>query len=249
MEPREDFLVADWPAPPGICAGTTLRSGGFSAPPRDSLNLGMHVGDDPATVIRNRRMLTQTLGLPAEPSWLTQVHGQRVVNPDREDGREADAAITTDPRQVLAILTADCLPIVFCDRAGTCRGAAHAGWRGLVNGVLEATVEALPVTPGSLMAWLGPAIGAARFEVGAEVRQAFMDVCAADAKAFMPAEESGKYLADIYALARARLNRAGVESVHGGGLCTIEQPDCFYSHRRDRGRTGRMATLIWAVAE
>lgn len=240
------FLPADWPAPASIRAGTTLRGGGVSAPPFDALNLGDRTGDDAAAVAANRDRLRADLALPGPPVWLDQVHGTRVVDADAAVAGEADASVGVAASTVCAVLTADCLPVLFCDRAGACWGAAHAGWRGLAAGVLEATIAALPAAPERLLAWLGPAIGARHFEVGAEVRAAFCDRCADDAAAFTPASAPGKYLADIYALARARLGRAGVASIHGGGQCTIDDPARYYSYRRSP-RTGRMASLVWSV--
>ncbi|RJS92191.1 peptidoglycan editing factor PgeF [Salinisphaera sp. Q1T1-3] len=248
MNPATDFVAANWSAPPHMRAGTTRRTGGVSAPPFDTLNLGMHVDDVPAAVTANRRALVAALDLPAEPVWLTQVHGTTVVDLDAQCPGEADAAIATRPDRVVAILTADCLPVVFCDRAGRCFGAAHAGWRGLAAGVLEATIEALPAHPRDLLAWLGPAIGPRRFEVGAEVRAAFVDAHGDDHVAFRETGRPGTFRADIHALARARLRRAGLHEVSGGDVCTVESSD-FYSHRRDQGLTGRMATLVWSTAQ
>lgn len=247
MNPSTDFLAAQWSAPAGIRAGTTLRSGGVSGAPFDTLNLGAHTADTSAAVIENRQRVEQALDLPASPAWLDQVHGTVVADLDAGHSGPADAAITCHPDRVVAVLTADCLPVVFCDITGRCRGAAHAGWRGLAAGVLEATVTALPAAPSDLLAWLGPAIGPQRFEVGADVREAFADRRPADARLFTPTDKPGKYLADIYALALRRLGALGVTRVYGGGWCTIGDPARFYSYRRD-GSTGRMATLIWSVA-
>ena len=246
MNPASDIVCADWPAPAGIRAVTTRRSGGVSAAPFDTLNLGDHVGDTPEAVALNRARLVETLALPSAPAWLHQVHGTRVIDLDQETGAgiEADAAVTRDPARVLAILTADCLPVVFCNAEGSARGAAHAGWRGLAAGVLEATIQAMDCPPGQLMAWLGPAIGPTRFEVGADVRAAFVDHHSDDHAAFREGRRPGKFLADIYTLARARLRRAGVINVTGGEHCTIRDRG-FFSHRRDQGQTGRMATLVW----
>ena len=246
MNPASDFIWADWPAPAGIRAGTTRRTGGVSKSPFDALNLGDHVGDASESVALNRGRLQQTLALPAAPIWLNQVHGTTVARLDASTvwPVEADAAVTRDPACVLAILTADCLPVVLTSRDGQVRAAAHAGWRGLAAGVLEATVAAMDCSPGEIMAWLGPAIGPRRFEVGAEVRAAFVDAHSDDHAAFREARRPGKFLADIYALARARLQRAGISQVSGGGHCTVSDAG-FYSHRGDRGQTGRMATLIW----
>lgn len=248
-----DWLIPDWPdAPPTIGVLSTTRTGGVSLPPYDDgasgggLNLGSHVGDAPAAVRENRTRLRALL--PAEPAWLTQVHGARVADATQVDPggtEQADASIASAPGVVCAIQTADCLPVLFCDRAGKVVGAAHAGWRGLAAGVLENTVAQMRAAGGSdILAWLGPAIGPQRFEVGEEVRQAFIARTPRAEAAFAPAGTSGKHLADIYALARLVLRGAGVDSVSGGGLCTVSDPRRFYSYRRDR-TTGRMATLIW----
>jgi hypothetical protein len=219
----------------------TTREGGVSGAPWTSLNLGDHVGDDSAHVMANRARLRQQL--PAEPGWLKQVHSARVVELGRESNREADASFTRDAGEVCAVLTADCLPVLFCDRAGSVVAAAHAGWRGLADGVLEATVAAMQVSPGEILAWMGAAIGPQAFEVGDDVRDAFVAQHAEAAAAFVP-NAPGKWLADIYRLARIRLGHAGVQAVYGGGRCTFTEADSFYSYRRDRV-TGRMASLIW----
>ena len=246
MDEAIGFLAADWPAPAHIKAGTTLRTGGVSLPPFDSLNLGDRAGDEPAAVATNRERLRDALALPSAPAWLYQVHGTRVVDAGGDTSGEADASVASRTDAVCAVLTADCLPVLFCDTRGDCWGAAHAGWRGLAGGVLEATIEALPAAPANLMAWLGPSIGAHNFEVGEDVRSAFCDRAAADASAFVARDTPGKYLADIYALARARLERAGINAVYGGGLCTIDDAQRFYSYRREP-ETGRMASLIWST--
>ncbi len=237
-----DFLRPDWPAPPAVHALQTLRAGGCSQPPWDSFNLGDHVGDAPSCVAANRARLRALL--PAEPRWLSQVHGVQVVAAATLGGvPQADAAFTREPGVVCAVMTADCLPVLFCDRAGTVVAAAHAGWRGLVAGVLEATIAAMAVAPGELLAWFGPAIGPQRFEVGDEVRAAFVHHDPAAATAFV-AHGPGKWLADIYRLAGQRLAAAGIADVYGGDCCTVSDPGRFFSYRRD-GTTGRMATLIW----
>ena len=238
------MILPDWPAPPRVHGRMTTRDGGVSGAPWTSLNLGDHVGDDPTHVAANRARLRQQL--PAEPGWLKQVHSARVVELGRESNREADAAFTRQAGQVCAVLTADCLPVLFCDRAGSVVAAAHAGWRGLAGGVLEATVAAMQVPPGEILAWMGAAIGPQAFEVGDEVRQAFVAQHPEAAMAFLQHPESapGKWLADIYQLARIRLNHAGVPAIYGGGRCTFTEADSFYSYRRD-GVTGRMASLIW----
>jgi YfiH family protein len=236
------MIVPDWPAPPRVKSEMTTREGGVSTAPWRSLNLGDHVGDDPVHVAANRARLRQQL--PAEPAWLKQVHSSRVVELERDSNREADAALTRQAGQVCAVLTADCLPVLFCDRAGTVVAAAHAGWRGLAGGVLEATVAAMQVPPGEILAWMGAAIGPQAFEVGDEVRAAFVAQHPQAAAAFVPQPTPGKWLADIYQLARIRLNHAGVQAIYGGGRCTFNEADSFYSYRRD-GVTGRMAALIW----
>ncbi len=235
-------IKPDWPAPAKVHALVTTRAGGVSLPPYDSLNLGDHVGDEPAAVAENRRRLRALL--PAEPAWLKQVHGTTVALADGlAQPVEADAAAAFESGTVCAVLTADCLPVLFCDRRGSRVAAAHAGWRGLAAGVLEASVAALDCEPAEILAWLGPAIGPQAFEVGEEVREAFVRDLPAATAAFLPGQP-GKWLADIYQLARLRLARAGVSQVYGGGLCTHADAERFYSYRRDKA-TGRMATLIW----
>lgn len=246
------WLTPHWPdAPANIGALTTLRGGGVSAAPYDDgqggggLNLGVHVGDDPACVQRNRALLQGVL--PGRPAWLNQVHGVAVADAAQVQAGlvpEADASFAAAPGAVCAIMTADCLPVLFCSADGGVVAAAHAGWRGLANGVLEGTLQAMRAAgAGEILAWLGPAIGPQRFEVGADVLAAFQPV--APAAAFVPlAGQPGKYLADIYALARAVLRRHGVDSIAGGEHCTVSEPARFYSYRRD-GVTGRQASLIW----
>jgi hypothetical protein len=236
------MILPDWPAPPNVKSLMTTREGGVSDVPWASLNLGDHVGDDPAHVAANRARLREML--PAEPGWLRQVHSARVVELGRDANPEADASFTREAGQVCAVLTADCLPVLFCDRAGSVVAAAHAGWRGLADGVLEATVAAMQVPPGGILAWMGAAIGPQAFEVGDEVREAFTGRHAAAAAAFVPQPTPGKWLADIYQLARIRLDHAGVRAVYGGGRCTFSEAESFYSYRRD-GVTGRMASLVW----
>jgi YfiH family protein len=231
----------DWPAPSAVKSLMTCRKGGVSEPPWASFNLGDHVGDDPGHVAVNRARLREQL--PAEPGWLKQVHSTRVVELGQDPDREADASFSRQPGKVCAVLTADCLPVLFCDRAGSVVAAAHAGWRGLAGGVLEATVTAMQVPPREVLAWMGAAIGPQAFEVGDEVREAFIARHAETAAAFTP-HGSGKWLADIYQLARIRLGHAGVQAVYGGGRCTFSEAESFYSYRRD-GVTGRMAALVW----
>lgn len=237
------WIVPDWPAPAHVKALSTTRAGGVGAAPFDSLNLGTHVGDDPAVVAANRALLRALL--PAEPCWLNQVHGTVVVDLATAHGvPDADGAVSRKPGAVCVVMTADCLPVLLCDRAGTVVGAAHAGWRGLQGGIIEATVKAMGVPAADIMAWLGPAIGPAAFEVGDEVKAAFVADCPAAAEAFRPAGPAGKWLADLYLLARQRLAALGVVSVSGGDACTCTEPGRFFSYRRD-GRTGRMASLVW----
>jgi hypothetical protein len=269
-------MEPEWPAPPGVRALSTFRSGGVSAAPYTSLNLGDHVGDALEAVAENRRRLNTAAGLPAEPAWLTQVHGTNVADLDAAAelgtagaglagpadlvrartgpvgaaGRgasgpvgPADAAFTRQRGRVCAILTADCLPILLAADSGDVVAAAHAGWRGLAGGVIEATVKALQVAPERLMAWLGPAIGPQHFEVGAEVREAFVKGDLGAEAAFVP-NARGRFMADLSALARRRLAALGVGRIYGGGHCTYADGDRYFSHRRD-GVTGRQAPLIW----
>ena len=237
------LLQAGWPAPAAVRTLLTTRQGGVSQPPYDSFNLGTHVGDQPEAVAANREQLR--LLLPDEPAWLNQVHGTNVVDAAEigETLLDADASFSRQPGKVCVVMTADCLPVLLCDDAGSVVAAAHAGWRGLCDGVLEAAVSATAVAPATLMAWLGPAIGPDAIEVGAEVRAAFIACDPAAAAAFTDIGE-GKYLADIYQLARQRLAAAGVSRVYGGDDCTVIERERFFSYRRD-GITGRMASLIW----
>lgn len=236
------WLTPDWPAPANVRACVTTRAGGVSQAPFDSFNLGDHVGDEPAAVAENRRRLTGELR--CRPAWLSQVHGIEVVEADPSRVAEADASWSATAGIACAVLTADCLPALFCDRAGTRVAAAHAGWRGLVGGVLEATLDALAVLSSDVLVWLGPAIGPHAFEVGPEVREAFIACHAQAAEAFVPSRNAGRYMADIYQLARIRLAARGVEAVYGGGWCTFSDAQRFYSYRR-AARTGRLASLVW----
>ena len=241
-----ELIIPDWPAPAGVAALSTTRAGGVSGGAYASLNLGDHVGDDPAAVAENRRRVASRL--PGEAVWLEQVHGCEVVGLDRAARiPPADGAISRSPVKACVIMTADCLPVLFCDRAGTVVGAAHAGWRGLLGGVLENTVAAMGVSPAEVLAWLGPAIGPSAFEVGDEVRAAFVARDAKAQSAFV-ANEGGRWLADLYALARQRLAASGVVDVSGGDRCTFTEQDRFFSYRRD-GKTGRMATMAWLTAK
>lgn len=246
-------IEPEWAAPAGVRSAFTLRGGGISAAPYDSLNLGAHVGDATEAVRENRRRVRERLGLPAEPVWLQQVHGTRVVEigaPAASDGEaarpEADAAVTRAPGQVCVIQVADCMPVLFAARDGSAVGAAHAGWRGLAGGVLEQTIAKLGVPPAQLLAWLGPTISQTNFEVGDDVRTAFMKGDAGAAAAF-EANSRGRWQCDLYALARRRLAALGVGDVSGGGWCTFADASRFFSFRRE-GRCGRMAALIWMEA-
>jgi polyphenol oxidase len=244
------LLRPDWPAPAGVMACSTLRRGaGISLPPFDHFNLGARCGDHAAAVAANRAALRELAGLPSAPRWLAQVHGIAVhrCGAECEDGEpEADAAITAEAGVVLAVLTADCLPLLFCSEDGNEIAAAHAGWRGLAGGVLEATVREFSLPVERYLAWLGPAAGPQAYEVGDEVRAAFVDVDRGAAAAFAPTRP-GHWFCDLYALARRRLQELGLQRIHGGGFCTISDPARFFSHRRD-GRSGRMASLIWRRA-
>lgn len=237
------WITPQWSAPANVRALVTTRQGGVSEGAWASMNLGLHVGDRPEAVRCNRARLRDCL--PAEPAWLEQVHGTRVVDAESVHAPiSADASVARRAGTVCAVMTADCLPVLLCDTAGSVVAAAHAGWRGLAAGVLEATVAHMKVAPATVIAWLGPAIGPQAFEVGEEVRSTFVAADAAAARAFLPAGGQGKWLADLYVLARQRLARVGVSRVHGGQWCTHADPARFYSYRRDRV-TGRFASLVW----
>jgi YfiH family protein len=244
------WLVPDWPVPRGVRALSTWRSGGASSGVYASLNLGSAVGDDDASVAENRRLLALAAGLPAEPCWLRQVHGCDVVDldvspatvpPAPQPGQ--DAAITRKSGRVCAILTADCMPVLFASADGGSVGAAHAGWRGLAAGVLAATVAALKGDPLALMAWIGPCIGPDVYEVGPEVRAAML-AAMPDAEAAFRAGTGSRFMADLPLIARLQLQSLGLERIYGGTECTYRDPGRYFSYRRD-GRTGRQATLIW----
>jgi YfiH family protein len=245
-------LSPDWPVPDCVRSVFTLRGGGVSIGSYASLNVGSHVEDAGPAVTENRRRIATSFELPSEPAWLTQVHGAQVVRlgASPQAGLKADAAVTTRAGCVCAIQVADCLPVLFAAADGSAVGAAHAGWRGLAAGVLEATVGALAVPPGQLRAWIGPGIGPAHFEVGPEVRESFLAAAsaasAAEVEAAFTANDRGRWQCDLVALARQRLVACGVSAIHGGQWCTFGDPDNFFSHRRD-GRSGRMAALIWLV--
>lgn len=243
-KPTPGLLVPDWPAPASVRAAISTRRGGVSLTPFDSLNLGDHVGDDPAAVAENRRRLASAAGLPATPVWLDQVHGTRLLKCSGSSGnRQADASITDRPGQVCVVLTADCLPLLICNRQGSRVAAVHAGWRGLANGVIESALAGFDDPADQLLVWLGPAIGPNAFEVGPEVRERFVRHDPAADSAFRPGRP-GHWLADIYQLACLRLQQAGVGFIGGGEYCTVADGKRFFSYRRD-GVTGRMASLIW----
>jgi YfiH family protein len=252
------FLRPDWPAPPQVHAAQSLRTGGVSTGAFASLNIGTNVGDDANAVRENRAILRRALALPGEPQWLSQVHGAQVVDADKDDykddprdndtdvSRNGDAVITRRPGIVCVIQTADCLPVLFTNATGTSVAAAHAGWRGLAAGVLEGTVRAFGEPARELRAWFGPAIGRESFEVGDEVRETFVAHDKGAAGAFV-GNARGRWMADLFLLARQRLATLGVTRIYGGGLSTAADPARFFSHRRD-GHSGRMATLIWLEA-
>lgn len=241
---KPELIVPDWPVPANVRMLVTTRAGGVSTGPYASLNLGDHVGDAPAAVAENRRRLRALL--PAEPVWLRQVHGIRCIDAAlARAAEEADASCTRARGTVCAVLTADCLPVLLCDTAGSVVAAAHAGWRGLAGGVIEATAGAMNVPGEELLAWLGPAIGPANFEVGDEVRASFMAHDPEATRAFTPLT-GGKWLCDIYQLARQRLAALGIHRVASADFCTVRDADRFFSYRRD-GVTGRMASLIWRI--
>ncbi len=240
----DDWIIPDWPAPNQVRVVITTRHGGHSQGPYGSLNLGDHVGDEPAMVAKNRALLAEKLHLPSEPRWLQQVHGCAVLEGrDGGSGNCADAATTTVAGDVCVVMTADCLPLLLCNRTGTRVAAVHAGWRGLADGVIEAAMAKFSEPGEELLAWLGPAIGPDEFEVGDEVRERFLSENPPDEGAFV-ANGSGKWLADIYSLARTRLQAVNCGYIGGGDYCTVTEAERFFSYRRD-GITGRMASLIW----
>ena len=256
-----DWIIPDWPAPANVRAVSTTRSGGVSKGAYTSFNLGAHVGDDPRAVAENRLFLRSELNLPREPRWLKQIHGARIttigcseylLSPTGEGARgvetasfetTADAEVTQSSSEACVIMTADCLPVLFCDRAGKIVAAAHCGWRSLAAGILEATVAAMHVLPAEILAWLGPAIGPDVYQVGDDVRAALTTAHPDAEQAFEP-QQPGKWLCDLYLTASQRLRRAGVTHIYGGGFCTYSERERFFSYRRD-GECGRMATLIW----
>ncbi|MDD5113345.1 MAG: peptidoglycan editing factor PgeF [Methylobacter sp.] len=242
MSRSKHWLTPDWSAPEGVRAATTLRTGGVSLPPYDSLNPALHVGDDIGRVKQNRQIIKNMLELPAEPVWMEQIHSNRVIQADNFTALEqADASYTRERGVVSAVMTADCLPVLVCSVGGGCVGAIHAGWRGLLSGIISNTLSMMGAR--DYLVWLGPAIGPDCFEVGAEVRDAFVQKSGAFDDAFTQ-QNNGKWLADIYQLARIELASLGVNKVFGGDFCTVTDTQRFYSYRRDQ-QTGRMATLIW----
>ena len=240
----EEWIKPDWPAPARVRAFVTTRHGGVSSGEYASMNLGAGSGDEPANVAKNRLIVREHL--PAMPGWMAQVHGTDVADLDRlgpDAAPRADAAVTGEAGRVGVVLTADCMPLFVCDASGRRVGVAHAGWRGMAAGVIENTVRALDVPPAEVLAWMGPTIGPTAFEVGPEVRAAFIDADPRAGSAFVP-HGSAKYMADLYALARLRLERAGVRAVFGGGFCTYREADPFFSYRRVQA-SGRMGAFIW----
>jgi YfiH family protein len=242
MNKNKHWLQPDWPAPAKIHAATTLRTGGVSHHPYDSLNPATHVGDDPDSVRQNRQIIIAMLALPSEPIWLNQTHSNRAIKAVATTSpQQADASYTNQPSVVCAVMTADCLPLLACAADGSEIAAIHAGWRGLLDGIIDNTITALQNN--NMLIWLGPAIGPKCFEVGAEVREAFMTKSPNYAAAFSR-QSNEKWLADIYQLARINLAKLGINKVYGGNFCTVTDQERFYSYRRDKD-TGRMATLIW----
>lgn len=248
MNPHPGFLYPDWPAPASVRAACTLRTGGVSQAPFDSFNVADHVNDAPEHIAANRELLKKSLNLPNDPIWLNQTHSTIVVDACVENRhKEADAAFTKTTNQVCVVLTADCLPILLCNTKGTIVAAIHGGWRGLLNGVIENTVTAIHQPGETWLAWLGPAISAAHFEVGHEVRDQFLLKYPDSISAFTPSPQ-GRWMADLFAIARLLLLKSGVSSVYGGEYCTFANPDKFYSYRRDGNQTGRIASLVWITS-
>jgi YfiH family protein len=245
-----DLIRPEWPAPAHVQAAFTTRQGGVSQGIYQGLNLGLHVGDAAELVMQNRQQLAQQLALPATPIWLEQVHGTDVLCAEMPlpHPPQADAAVTSTIDLPLTVMTADCLPVLFCDKAGTVVASAHAGWRGLCAGVLEKTIAAMQVAPDEILAWIGPAIGPTAFEVGDEVKAAFVAHDPQAETAFVTQKDNvaqkDKWLADLFMLARQRIRATGVSAIYGGNQCTFSDAEQFYSYRRD-GQTGRMAGLIW----
>ena len=241
---NDGWIAATWPAPDHIHAGTTTRRGGISKPPYATFNLADHVGDDQKNVSTNRELLRKQLNLPAEPCWLQQIHGNRVITAQTaEPTVPADGVLTDQANTVCAVLTADCLPLLLCDTQGTQIAAIHVGWKGFSNDIIANAVEMFSVKREHIMAWLGPCISANQYEIGYEVRDACLKICRVAEHAFTPGR-NGHWFADLYRLVRCQLGHLGIENIHGGDYCTYGDAHLFFSHRRD-GVTGRMASLIW----
>jgi len=242
---KSPYIVPDWPLPPHIQAYSTLRQCGFSESPYDSFNLAAHVDDNPEHVQKNRDHLKALLHLPTEPIWIQQTHSTiaSVAVPENR-GKEADATFTNQPNQVCIVLTADCLPILLCDHKGTKVSAIHAGWRGLFNGIIAETLKKMDCKKTEILAWLGPAIGPTAYEVGNEIRDIFMQSDTLSHSAFTPSK-NGRWMCNLYAIARIQLQKQGIHSIYGGTHCTYSDAHNFFSYRRDGIKTGRMATLIW----
>lgn len=251
LESGSQGITPDWPAPANVRSYISSRAGGVSASPYTSNNLGLHVGDDPESVAKNRAQLGDKLGLVQTPQWLEQVHGVKVVNAKNDSVvRTADGSYSDQPGQVCLVMTADCLPILLCDKQGTQVAALHCGWRSLAKGICARGLQKFTAKPGDILAYLGPAISQPHFEVGVDVLEAFFKAARSQehaeqiATAFISAQRPLHFYADIYALARAELNALGVTAIYGGGYCTYADEAHFYSFRRDKV-TGRMASLIW----
>lgn len=238
------FIIPDWPAPQNVKAISTTRDGGVSRAPYEHLNLGTHVGDDLQLVLKNRQLLTALAKLPEPPRWLEQVHGINIIDSsDWQENIEADAIFSQHRNHVCTVMTADCLPLLLCNQQGDCVAAVHVGWRGLAAGIIEKSLTRFSCKPSDILAWLGPAIGPAQFEVGQDVYDAFTknDI---NAKTAFVATDKRLYHADIYKLARQQLQKKGVLEIFGGDFCTVSDKQRFFSYRRD-GITGRMASMIW----
>lgn len=240
---RLELIIPDWNVPKHVQAVSTTRKEGVSRQGFASLNLACHVNDNPVHVEHNRHLLKQRLELPVEPEWLRQTHSTTVIDLDHDESRDGDAAITTTLGKIAVVLTADCMPVLFCNSQGSEVAAAHAGWRGLLKGVLEQTVLQMNSTPEEILAWMGPAIGPQHFEVGEEVRELFIQHTPDNAH-FFSLSRPGHYLADLYSIARLRLNKLGIKQVSGGGRCTYSESSTFFSYRREKV-TGRQASLIY----
>ena len=243
MTSSPEFVFPTWLAPPNIMACCSLRIGGSSTGDYDSFNLADHVGDQDEAVMTNRQRLKEVLKLHSEPKWLQQIHGTRVVNLDRDDDLQADAAMTSQPDTVCSILTADCLPLLLCDKSGTRVAAIHAGWKGLLHGVIPATIQSMRCPTNQLLAWMGPAIGPQAYQVGEEVRAAFLQQNDAYTFAFLP-DNVGQWMANLYQIAYTQLSQAGISDISGANYCTYMDTKRFFSFRRNN-QTGRMASLIW----